>query len=300
MDFYASNRIEVPLYTMDTTQIYAARAMPRPSLGDDILSIIAKLKISFKPPFRRAPAAARRPREGPDNWREHALVDVVRKVREKDDEDYSEIVSNINKLSKANYSKLMTDFLNRLKKRDAMFRLRVTTLLFDVAVKSIFFAPMMADAYKDIVAAMPDALHDLVTQTSMFATLYNTDNVTLVPSSTEPGYDEAIIAWTKQKETKRGFAVYVSELYARGLVPEETMSGFLKTVFDELRDSVRSAKTEANEEHVDALVRFLFAVATKVPIKASAQSVLAIPKAETPSLSFKSRFKLEDAAKASK
>ena len=300
MDFYASDRIETPLYTMDISHIYAARALPRPSLGDDILSIIAKLKISFKPPFRRAPAAARRPREGPDNWREHALVDVVRKVREKDDEDYSEIVSNINKLSKANYSKLMTDFLDRLKKRDAMFRLRVTTLLFDVAVKSIFFAPMMADAYKDIVAAMPDALHDLVTQTSMFATLYNTDNVTLVPSSTEPGYDEAIIRWTKQKETKRGFAVYVSELYARGLVPEETMAGFLKTVFDELRDSVRSAKTEANEEHVDALVRFLFAVATKVPIKTSAQLVLAIPKAETPSLSFKSRFKLEDAAKASK
>jgi hypothetical protein len=300
MDFYASDRIETPLYTMDISYIYAARALPRPSLGDDILSIIAKLKISFKPPFRRAPVGARRPREGPDNWREHALVDVVRKVREKDDEDYSEIVSNINKLSKANYSKLMTDFLTRLKKRDAMFRLRVTTLLFDVAVKSIFFAPMMADAYKDIVAAMPDALHDLVTQTSMFATLYNTENVTLVPSSTEPGYDEAIIAWTKQKETKRGFAVYVSELYVRGLVPEETMAGFLKTVFDELRDSVRAAKTEANEEHVDALVRFLFAVATKVPIKTSAQSILAIPKAETPSLSFKSRFKLEDAAKASK
>ena len=285
---------------MDISHIYSARAMPRPSLSDDILSTIAKLKISFKPPFRRAPAGARRPREGPDNWREHALVDVVRKVREKDDEDYSEIVSNINKLSKANYSKLMTDFLGRLKKRDAMFRLRVTTLLFDVAVKSIFFAPMMADAYKDIVAAMPDALHDLVTQTSMFATLYNTENVTLVPSSTEPGYDEAIIAWTKQKETKRGFAVYVSELYVRGLVPEETMAGFLKTVFDELRDSIRAPKTEANEEHVDALVRFLFAVATKVPIRANTMAVLAIPRAEVLSLSMKSRFKLEDAAKASK
>ena len=285
---------------MDTTQIYAARAMPRPSLGDDILSIIAKLKISFKPPFRRAPAGARRPREGPDNWREQALVDVVRKVREKDDEDYSEIVSNINKLSKGNYSKLMTDFLARLAKRDAMFRLRVTTLLFDVAVKSIFFAPMMADAYKDIVAAMPDALNDLVTQTSMFATLYNTDNVTMVPSCTDPGYEEAIIRWTKQKETKRGFAVYVSELYARGLVPEETMAGFLKTVFDELRDSIREPKTEPNEEHVDALVRFLFAVATKVAIRTSIAAIVAIPKAETPSLSFKSRFKLEDAAKASK
>ena len=134
----------------------------------------------------------------------------------------------------------------------------------------------------------------------MFGTLYDTDRIVVVPPSTEPGYDDAIIAWTKQKETKRGFAVYVSELYSRGLVSEETMTGFLKTVFDDLRDSLRAAKTPANEEHVDALVRFLFAVATKVAVKSSIQQLLAIPKAEVPSLSMKSRFKLEDAAKASK
>jgi hypothetical protein len=124
--------------------------------------------------------------------------------------------------------------------------------------------------------------------------------VTIVPASTDPGYDEAIIAWTKQKEIKRGFAVYVSELYSRGLVPEDTMMGFLRTILDELTASIRSAKTSANEEHVDALVRFLFAVATKVPLRALLASVLSVPKAETPSLNMKSRFKLEDAAKASK
>jgi len=235
-----------------------------------------------------------------DNWRNHALIAAVRKVKEKDDPDYSEIMSNINKLSKANYSKLMTDFLERIKKRDALFRLRVTTLLFDFGIKSNFFAPILADAYKDIVAAHPDALQDLATQTAMFGTLYDTDRIVVVPSSTDPGYDDAIIAWTKQKETKRGFAVYVSELYSRGLVSEETMTGFLKTVFDDLRDSLRAAKNPANEEHVDALVRFLFAVSTKVAVKSSIQQLLAIPKPEVPSLSMKSRFKLEDAAKASK
>jgi hypothetical protein len=78
------------------------------------------------------------------------------------------------------------------------------------------------------------------------------------------------------------------------------MTGFLKTVFDDLRDSLRAAKTPANEEHVDALVRFLFAVSTKVAVKSSIQQLLAIPKPELPSLSMKSRFKVEDAAKASK
>ncbi len=282
---------------MDITAIYAARALPRPSLGDDILATISKLKISFKPPFRRANF---RKRQEDDNWRNSALVAAVRKVKEKDDPDYSEIVSNINKLSKSNYTKLMTDFLERVAKRDAMFRLRVTTLLFDFGVKSTFFAPIMADAYKDIAAAHPDALQDLATQTAMFDTLYDTAKIVVVPASSDAGYDEAIIAWTKQKEIKRGFAAFVAELYSRGLVPEETMAGFLKQVFDDLRESIRAPKTSANEEHVDALVRFLFAVATKVSVKSAIQQILAIPKTETPSLNMKSRFKLDDAAKASK
>lgn len=282
---------------MDVAAIYTIRGLPRPSLSDEILNTIAKLKISFKPAFRRN---LRPKRQEDDNWRNSALANAVRKVKEKDDPDYSEIVSNVNKLSKSNYTKLMTDFLERIKKRDAMFRLRVTTLLFDFGVKSTFFAPIMADAYKDIVAAHPDALQDLATQTAMFDTLYDTATIVVVPHSSDPGYDEAILAWTKQKEIKRGFAAFVAELYSRGLVPEETMNGFLKQVFDDLRESVRAVKTPANEEHVDALVRFLFAVATKVSIRAGTKEILSIPKTETPSLTFKSRFKLEDANKASK
>lgn len=286
---------------MDIQTIYAARALPRPSLPEEVTLLISKLKISFKPMFRRGFVARNRNNNAaaPD-WREAALADVVRKVREKDDADYDEVSAAMNKLSKANYTKLMTDVLERLKKRDALFRLRVTTLLFDRGVRQTFFATMMADAYKDIAAANPEALQDLAIQTSMFEKLYDMENVTIVPTSTDAGYDDAIIAWTKQKETKRGFAVYVSELYSRGLVPEETMMGFLKTVMEDLAASIRAPKTNASEEHVDALVRFLFAVATKMPLRALIAPILAVPKAETPSLNMKSRFKLDDAAKASK
>lgn len=289
---------------MDVQAIYAARALPRPSLSEDILLLISKLKISFKPTIRRTFHTGRRGAgAGPtaaDNWREAALSDAVRKVREKDDPDYDEISGAINKLSKANYTKLMTDVLERLKKRDEPFRLRITTLLFDRGVRQTFFATLMADAYKDIAAAHPESLQDLAVQTQMFDKLYDTENITVVPSSTEAGYDEAIIAWTKQKEIKRGFAVYVSELYSRGLVPEDTMMGFLKTVLDDLKTSSQTPKTPATEEHVDALVRFLAAVAPKVALRAALQAVLALPRTTTPSLTMKSRFKLEDAAKESR
>ena len=287
---------------MDIHSIYAARAVPRPSLSEDVLGLISKLKISFKPMYRRG-FAGKRPQNSVgavDNWREAALVDAVRKVREKDDADYDEISAAINKLSKANYTKLMTDVLDRMKKRDEKFRLRVTTLLFDRGVRQTFFATLMSDAYKDIAASFPDALQDLATQTQMFDKLYDTENVTIVPAASDPTYNDAIIAWTKQKEIKRGFAVYVSELYSRGLVPEDTMMGFLKTVLDELTSSIRSTKTNANEEHVDALVRFLAAVAPKVALRSAIGSTLLLPRTECPSLSMKSRFKLEDAAKLSR
>ena len=284
---------------MDIATIYAARGTARPPLPEEVLETISKLKISFKPLFRKPYAKPRR--EVPEaNWRESALADVVRKVREKDDADYDEVNAMLNKLSKQIYTKLIADILSRLEKRDEMFRLRVTTLLFDKGIRQVFFAPLLADAFRDIAAAHPDALQDLETQAGMFDTLYDTANITIVPSSDDAGFDEAILKWTKQKELKRGFAVYVSELYARGLVPEDRMAGFVTTILDDLAESIRVKKTPATEEHVDALVRFLFAVAPKVPVKATLTKVLAIPRPEVPSLTMKSRFKLEDAAKTSR
>ena len=285
---------------MDTATIYAARTLPRDPLPDSVLEIISKLKISFKPPFRRPFQAKRRPeREDTTNWRESVLADVVRKVREKDDADYDEVNAIINKLSKQTYLKLVGEVLAKLEKRDEMFRLRVTTLLFDRGIRQNFYAPIMADAYAEIARAYPDALTDLITQVKMFDALYDTTNVTVLPSSATAGYDDAVIAWTKQKETKRGFAVYIGELYARELIPEDIMSGFVRTVLDDLSATAVLDKAAANEEHVDALVRFLFAVASKCPLRTPLMALLARPRAETPSMNMKSRFRLEDAIKIS-
>jgi hypothetical protein len=280
---------------MDVTSIYTVRNSPRAPLSEEIHNIIAKLKITFKPSYRRPAHAPKRPSAEPTNWRENVLVDVVRKVREKDDVDYGEVNSAINKLTKQTYAKLMGQILEKLGKRDEMFRLRVTTLLFDRGIRQNFYAAIMADAYADILKAYPDAKDDLMSQIKMFDKLYDVANVTILPPSTDPGFDAALIEWTKQKEKKRGFAVYVAELYARDLLTTEIMTEFMGTVADELRDSVSAPKTSAKEEHVDCLVRFLFAVYVKVPsAKAVAYGLLAMPREETPNLNTKSRFKLED------
>lgn len=281
---------------MDVAKIYAVRNSSRAPLSEEIHAIIAKLKITFKPTYRRPAYVKPRPAAAVEiNWRENVLVDVVRKVREKDDADYDEINAFINKLTKQTYTKLMGQVLDKLGKRDEMFRLRVTTLLFDRGIRQNFFAAIMADAYRDILAAYPDARGDLMSQITMFDKLYDVSNVTVIPASHDPGFDAAVIEWTKQKEKKRGFAVYVSELYSRDILTVETMSEFMQTVAAELRESVTAPRTSAKEEHVDALVRFLFAVYVKVPAAADvARGLLDIPKEETPNLNMKSRFKLED------
>jgi hypothetical protein len=76
------------------------------------------------------------------------------------------------------------------------------------------------------------------------------------------------------------------------------MSAFVKTILDEMKEAIRQPKTPATEEHVDALVRFVFAVAAKVPeVKDPVRALLAIPKTDTPCLNMKSRFKLDDSLK---
>jgi hypothetical protein len=281
--------------------IYAIRALSRAPLPKNIQDTISTLKSSFKPAFRRPayyPKNIKKETTNLDNWRENALANFVKTVREKGDPDYEQINGKINKLTKQTYTKLVADIIETMDSRDPMFRLRVTTLLFDRGIQQNFYASLMADAYADIIKKWEDARQDLLTQVNMFDTLYDVKNVSVViPSINDPGYDAAIIAWTKQKETKRSFAVYVSELYARGLIPSETMNRFVSTVCTDLLDSIVFPRTDANEEHVDNLVRFVGAVAGKVVIRDNITSMLAISKAHTPSLSMKSRFKLEDALK---
>jgi len=275
--------------------IYALRPSVRQPLPDSVVEIFSKLRTSFRPVFRRP--VRREPVVEVANWRQNVLVETLRKVREKDDPDYDEINAAINKLSKPTYAKLTDLIKSKIAARDAMFRLRVTTLLFDRGIRQNFYASMLADLYSDIVKLSEDARADLMTQVSMFDSLYDTSAVTIVPSSSDSGFADALIAWTKQKETKRGFAVYTSELYSRGLIPESTMAVFVVTVVDDLRESIAQKKTPPVEEHVDHLVRFLAAVAPKVKeVKPKVAEILAIPRTETPSLTMKSRFKLEDVA----
>ena len=287
---------------MDVITIYAVRNEPRNELDPSILELISNLKISDKPPFKKPHNNRRRHnREEPDNWRDNVLMDIVRKVREKDDRDYEFVHNAINRITKELYNKTTTEILEKIEARDDSFRLRVTTLLFDTSIRQhlSFFAPLLADLYQDIAREHPEALEDLKTQIAIFDTLYETTEGVVLPRITEAGYNEAVQKWTKQKELKRGFATYLAELYKRELVPEETVNAMVTAVMQDITETIRLPKTETTEQHVDALAKFIFALADKVAVKAQLDTILKIPRPEVPSLNMKSRFKLDDAMKLS-
>jgi len=277
--------------------IYSSRATLTRPLPAETAALLQKLATTFRPAFRRPIRREAHPARD-DNWRSNVLVEVARKVRDKEDPDYDEINAFLNKLSKQTYDKLVTAIKTKLAARDAMFRLRITTLLFDRGIKQNFYASMLADAYNDIIKSHEDARQDLAVQIGMFDTLYDTNAVILVPPSTDPKFNDMIIAWTKQKETKRGFAVYTAELFTRGLLPPGVMETMVRQVVDDAKESMRLPKTPQGEEHVDHLVRFLAAISPKVKlVKELAIGLLAVPRTETPCLCMKSRFKLEDCSR---
>jgi hypothetical protein len=75
------------------------------------------------------------------------------------------------------------------------------------------------------------------------------------------------------------------------------MTTYVTGMLEDLRESIKTPKSKVKEEHVDALVRFVFAVASKVDIRESIRAILALPRPETPNLTMKSRFSLEDSLK---
>ena len=76
---------------MDTvTNIYSNRAALTRPLPADTAALLQKLATSFRPTFRR-PIRREAPPVQNDNWRTNVLVEVARKVRDKDDPDYDEI-----------------------------------------------------------------------------------------------------------------------------------------------------------------------------------------------------------------
>ena len=292
---------------LTVAQVYGVRFAEKLSLPKIVQDNIAKLRITpvaFKP--YRPPVRAPYRNKAADNWRENALVEAVRRVKERDDPEYDEVFSSLNKIAPRTLDKMSEKIITNIRKRDDIFRLRVTTLLFDMAISQSGYAILMSDCAKKLASDIPEIREDLVVQTEMFPKLYNMTETVTYPSSEEAGYADKVIEWMKLKDKRRGYAKFMTQLFVRELVSEQTVGECMSHVSADLSAMSKQPKTEQSEENATQYVDFLFETAKILPpaakdlrtlMKAFIQSVLDIPRSELPSLNMRSRFKLEDTLK---
>jgi len=291
---------------VSVSQMYALRScakLPLPQVVQDNISKLRMKPMTFKPFYRPNVPKPRRP-AGPDNWRERILIDIVRRVKEREDPEYSDIFGIFNKITASSVDKLTKDAIERIQKRDETFRLRIATLLFDKAITNHGFASVMADSARIMTLEIPDMKDDIQTQVSMFPTLYNMNETLVFPSSIQPDFDLKVIEWTNQKEKRRGYAKFMMELCLRDLVSDECVTSGLQDVLNEMNDVAEQPRSPQTEENVNQYAVFLFESAKLAKsssirkfIGQGLKMFLAKNKSLLPSLNMRSRFKLEDAFK---
>jgi hypothetical protein len=296
---------------LTVADVYSVRFSPKIPLPRVVQENIARLRIlpvvykPVRPVYQKNNVGFRRNPQ-PDNWRENHLHEAVRRVKERDDPEYSEVFTILNKLTTSNVNKLADDALACIQKRDDQFRLRVMALLFDKAIHQHGYGQVMSVFASKLNSVIPEVAEDLQTQVSMFPKLYNMTETIVFPSSTDEQFDDKVIQWSTQKDKRRGYAKFMIYLFLQKLIPEERVSMSLKQVLAELDECARMPKNPQMEENVTQFVEFMSESAKLLPkesvqikntIKLSLTKVLETPREGLPCLNMRSRFKIEDILK---
>jgi hypothetical protein len=294
--------------SLTVSQVYSVRfgvKLPLPGLVQDN---IAKLRITaaaYKP-VRHPPKHHKQHKHDSENWRIRSIAGYVSRIKDNDDPDYHSIFAMLNKLSASNLLQLSKEASEIIAKRDQEFRLRISTLLFSKAISESMFASLMADLAVKVNESNSELRDDLILQASMFPKLYDINTTLTYPSSSEPDYDNKVVLWMKQKDKRRGYAKFLTQLFIRDLITEELMVSSVENVISELKSIAKQPRTEQTDENTTQFVDFLFESAKLLPVRAvvirnlmksSLTEVLAIPRHDVPSLGMRSRFRLEDALK---
>jgi hypothetical protein len=283
--------------------IYSVRYLPH-KLPESILSRLLSLP-TVPAPYKAFRGGGGKKPVVNDNWRKDAYINVVRMVREKGDPDYEEINACLNKVAQSSLFKLTDKIIEILKKNDEMFRLRAMTLIFDFATRNDISSTLMSQISKRICDAIPESSEDINTQIDMFPEVYNMNN-TLVIDSKAGDFSDARCEYVRLRNQRKEYASFMMKLVLLGLVDVSVADEWIAKVLGDITEVAKQPKTPQTEENMSQLIEFLFQISTKLTpemkfikdkIAESLRTILAIPRAELPSLNTRTKFKIEDTLK---
>lgn len=235
-----------------------------------------------------------------DNWRRELITEIKATIRTKDDADYEAVIGIVNRVVASNVNEKSSAILEILKKRDDKFRLRVVNLLFNRGVSMIFYAKVVADIFVFLAEHVPLIRDDLQIFCSQetFNKLFDQSLTYAFPDRDDPNFEDNVCTWSKQRELRRGFAVFSTELYIRGLIAEELIHDAITTATTGLEENVQKPADKLLIEAIDQIVVFMSELSkllgTNKILHERAQEIISIPREKTPCLGMRSRFKLEE------
>lgn len=302
------------------TELYSLRNTTLLDVPANVLDIIASMqlapvaqvffkKMGYKKPDKHHHTVVPLDKQ---SWR-NDVVTSMKKLEFKDgDVDYELIIGITNKVAGSTLSASVSTIIDILKKRnDNVFRLRVVSLLFDRGVSMPFFSKLIANMFELINVQITEIREDLQFSCSIdsFTNMFDQSKTVTHPNTTDPDYEDKLCIWSKKKEVRRGFGMFVTELHIRGLVDEDVILGAIKMATDELDDLLHKPTEKALVETVDQLVTLLYETCKIIITRygkdhslvkllfAYSKKTTAMPKADTPCMNMRSRFKLEDLQK---
>lgn len=294
---------------LSSALVYSLRYAPKLALPIVVQDAISKLRIVpavYRPVKHFKPKFHKKKDDLPLNWRERVLVEYVSKIRDGSDKEYQDIMDILNKVVSANVKEMGTSVIDIMKKRDDQFRLRISTLLFDKAIRQSFYSAVMADMAKEISIMIPEISDDFEAHVGMFNTLYDMNSSVKFPVSGEENYEQKVEEWMKQKDRRKGYAKFLTHLYVRQLVSGKPLHESVTHILNEVSSLVVRERNEQTVDNVDQYVDFLLETAKLLPKTAvelrgllltTCSDLLKKPRTEVPCLGMKSRFRIEDIVK---
>jgi hypothetical protein len=289
--------------------VYELRSCQKLALPQSVHENIAKLRIipmSYRPVRPPPKFYSSRSHIDEENWRASVIKSSLRKVQEHDDPDYANVFGILNKLSISNFEKLVNEIILILVKRNEEFRIRFVTLVFNKSISENMFASIMSDCILRISQVIPEIKKDILEQIHLFPKLYDMNETITFPEREDPLFQDKLKLWVTQKEKRRGYSKFMTCLFIHKIVSEELMLASLKTIVDDLNVIARQSKDSQTEENTNQYVDFLFesskklrpdSISIKQFLKTSLEEFIKIPRSEIPSLSMRSKFRIEDILK---